>query len=94
MTDNLSVHSPESVFPGPVRHRPELFITEKGRIGVYYLVDHLLQAVCWGYDPKKPGSLSIDVKTDGTLTPPLAFALLPSSSLLPLMVRRHGPQRA
>ena len=67
MTDNLSVHSPESVFPGPVRHRPELFITEKGRIGVYYLVDHLLQAVCWGYDPKKPGSLSIDVKTDGTL---------------------------
>ena len=67
MTDNLSVHSPESVFPGPVRHRPELFITEKGRIGVYYLVDHLLQAVCWGYDPEKPGSLSIDVKTDGTL---------------------------
>lgn len=67
MTDNLSVHSPETVFPGPVRHRPELFITEKGRIGVYYLVDHLLQSVCWGYDRTKPGSLSIDVKTDGTL---------------------------
>lgn len=67
MTDKLSVHSPDSVFPGPVRHRPELFITEKGRIGVYYLIDHLLQAVCWGYDPEKPGTLSIDVKTDGNL---------------------------
>jgi hypothetical protein len=67
MTDKLDVHSPETVFPGPVRHRPELFITEKGRIGVYYLVDHLLQAVCWGYDRTSPGSLSIDVKTDGTL---------------------------
>ncbi len=67
MTDKLDVHSPDAVFPGPVRHRPELFITEKGRLGVYYLVDHLLQAVCWGFDREHPGSLSIDVKTDGTL---------------------------
>lgn len=67
MTDKQNAHSPEAMFPGPVRHRPDLFITEKGRIGVYYLVDHLLQAVCWGYDRSKPGSLSIDVKTDGTL---------------------------
>ena len=67
MTDKLDVHSPDAVFPGPLRHRPELFITEKGRLGVYYLVDHLLQAVCWGYDKENAGSLSIDVKTDGTL---------------------------
>lgn len=67
MTDKVDAHSPEAVFPGPVRHRPELFITDKGRVGVYYLVDHLLQAVCWGYEESKPGSLSIDVKTDGTL---------------------------
>lgn len=67
MTDKLDVHSPEAVFPGPLRHRPELFITDKGRLGVYYLVDHLLQAICWGYDRANPGTLSIDVKTDGTL---------------------------
>lgn len=67
MTDKLDVHSPEAVFPGPVRHRPELFIKEKGRMGVYHLIDHLLQAVCWGYDRTNPGKLSIDVKTDGTL---------------------------
>ena len=67
MTSKLDAHSPEAVFPGPVRHKPELFISEKGRLGVYYLVDHLLQSVCWGYDQSKPGSLSIDVKTDGTL---------------------------
>ena len=67
MTDKLDVHSPDAVFPGPLRHRPELFITEKGRLGVYYLVDHLLQSVCWGYDKENAGSLSIDVKTDGTL---------------------------
>ncbi len=67
MTDKLDVHSPEAVFPGPIRHRPEYFISEKGRMGVYYLVDHLLRAVCWGYDPKAPGKLSIDVKTDGSL---------------------------
>ncbi len=67
MTEKLDVHSPEAVFPGPLRHRPELFITEKGRLGVYYLVDHLLQAICWGYDREDPGTLSIDVKTDGTL---------------------------
>ena len=67
MTENIDVNSPAAVFPGPLRHRPELFITGKGRIGVYHLVDHLLQAVCWGYDKEKPGSLDIDVKTDGTL---------------------------
>lgn len=67
MTDKLDVHSPEAVFPGPIRHRPEYFISEKGRMGVYYLVDHLLRAVCWGYDKEAPGKLSIDVKTDGSL---------------------------
>lgn len=36
-------------------------------MGVYHLIDHLLQAVCWGYDRTNPGKLSIDVKTDGTL---------------------------
>ena len=67
MTEKLDSHSAEAVFPGPIRHRPEYFISERGRMGVYYLVDHLLRAICWGYDREAPGSLSIDVKTDGSL---------------------------
>lgn len=67
MTEKLDVHSAEAVFPGPIRHKPEYFIAEKGRMGVYYLVDHLIRAICWGYDPAAPGTLSIDVKTDGSL---------------------------
>lgn len=67
MTEKLDVQSADAVFPGPIRHKPEYFISEKGRMGVYYLVDHLIRAVCWGYDSSKPGTLSIDVKTDGSL---------------------------
>ncbi len=67
MSDNLDASSADAVFPGPIRHRPEYFITEKGRMGVFYLVDHLLRAICWGYDREQAGSLSIDVKTDSSL---------------------------
>ena len=88
MSDKLDAHSPEAVFPGPVRHRPELFISEKGRLGVYYLVDHLLQAVCWGYDQEKPGSLEIDVKTDGTLILKRAFE--DDAALFPELPKLQG----
>ncbi len=67
MTEKLDVHSADVVFPGPIRHKPEYFISEKGRMGIFYLVDHLLRAICWGYEAKDPGTLSIDVKTDGSL---------------------------
>ena len=89
MTDKLDVHSPDAVFPGPLRHRPELFITEKGRLGVYYLVDHLLQAVCWGYDRENAGSLSIDVKTDGTLLLKRVFGN--EDPLFPELPELQGP---
>lgn len=89
MTDKLDVHSPEAVFPGPLRHRPELFLTEKGRLGVYYLVDHLLQAVCWGYDSAKPGALAIDVKTDGTLLLKRTFDH--EDPLFPALPKLQGP---
>lgn len=89
MTEKLDVHSPEAVFPGPLRHRPELFITEKGRLGVYHLVDHLLQAVCWGYDRENPGTLSIDVKTDGTLILKRVFAH--QEKLFPELPDLQGP---
>ena len=74
MTEKLDVHTADVVFPGPIRHKPEYFISEKGRMGVYYLVDHLLRAICWGYDTENPGSLSIDVKTDGSLILKRLFA--------------------
>lgn len=74
MTEKLDVQSADVVFPGPIRHKPEYFIFEKGRMGVFYLVDHLLRAICWGYDPGNPGSLSIDVKTDGSLILKRVFA--------------------
>lgn len=67
MTEKLDVTAAEAVFPGPIRHKPEYFIGEKGRMGVYYLIDHLLRALCWGYDRSQAGTLSIDVKTDGSL---------------------------
>lgn len=67
MTEKIDAHAADAVFPGPIRHRPEFFISSKGRVGVYHLIDHLLRSVCWGYDRSAPGSLTIDVKTDGTL---------------------------
>jgi len=89
MTDKLDAHSPEAVFPGPIRRRPELFLKQKGRLGVYYLIDHLLQAVCWGYDKENPGSLSIDVKTDGTLI--LQRAFTHQEALFPKLPDLKGP---
>lgn len=74
MTEKLDVHSADVVFPGPIRHKPEYFISEKGRMGIFYLVDHLLRAICWGYEAKDPGTLSIDVKTDGSLILKRLFA--------------------
>lgn len=89
MTEKLTEHSADAVFPGPVRRRPELFITEKGRLGVYYLVDNLLQAVCWGYNPDQPGTLSIDVKTDGTLL--LKRKFTDQQPLFPELPELDGP---
>ncbi len=74
MTEKLDVHSADAVFPGPIRHKPEYFISEKGRMGVYYLVDHLIRSICWGYNRENAGSLSIDVKTDGSLILKRVFA--------------------
>lgn len=67
MTEKLDVTAVDAVFPGPIRHRPEYFIGEKGRTGVYFLIDHLIRSLCWGYSSTEPGTLSIDVKTDGSL---------------------------
>ncbi len=67
MSEKIDATAAEAVFPGPIRHRPEYFITEKGRMGVYYLVDHLLRVICWGDEGDRTGSLSIDVKTDSSL---------------------------
>jgi hypothetical protein len=52
-------------------------------MGVYYLIDHLIRALCWGYDEKAPGTLSIDVKTDGSLI--LKRVLTDQSPLFPAL---------
>ncbi len=59
--------TPSKLFPGPVRARPEYFIADKGRYGVYYLVDHLFRGLAWGSPREAMGDLSIAVATDGTL---------------------------
>lgn len=88
MTEKLDLQSADAVFPAPIRHKPEYFISEKGTMGVYYLVDHLFRAVCWGYEPDRPGSLSIDVKTDGSLI--LKRVLPDSSPLFPALPELQG----
>ncbi|MGE0488956.1 MAG: hypothetical protein AB7S38_07045 [Vulcanimicrobiota bacterium] len=57
----------DSVFPGPLRARPEYFVAGRGRYGVYYLIDHLLRSLAWGSDREAMGNLSITVETEGTL---------------------------
>ena len=55
-----------SIFPGPLRAKPEYFLAGKGRYGVFYLVDHLFRALVWG-PSTRGGTLRIDVETDGTV---------------------------
>lgn len=67
MTQSTEQNSTSGTFPRALRERPEIFIGETGRHGVYYLVDHLLRSLIWGSDREALGRLSISVETDGTL---------------------------
>lgn len=63
---------PVSIFPAPLRAKPEYFLAGKGRYAVYYLVDHLFRSLMWG-PSTRGGSLKIAVETDGTVKLKRAF---------------------